>query len=200
MLRDQHLGRLLDAGGGEGFLSSYLMNRRPVDEAVVYDHDPCVLAGVPAPITTVCGRLEELDGSHGSFSTILLRQVLHYFATPQPVLRRIAQRLLPHGQLYVGQIIATDEPAAHWLGENAFWISPPRQRVWTIDDLLTTFSGAKLTMERAVVVPHWQRLHNVVYVEDSNRFLRIASADAGEERGVFARVLFVHALLRRAHS
>ena len=201
MLLEHRLGRLLDAGGGEGFVTAYLMRNRVVDEAVVFDRDETLLAEVPPPIQTKRGRLEHLDSSDGEFSTILIRQVLHYLDMPVATLRRVGGRLRPGGAIYVGQMVAPNPRAARWLGAAAGWVSPTRRRVWTVNQLLTTFATAGLVLEKAAVVPQrlpladrvrtscvpacapHDEIHSVLRVED--------------RRGtVTCRVYWLHALLR----
>jgi SAM-dependent methyltransferase len=166
MLVGHHLGRVLDAGGGEGFVTAYLMRHRVVDEAIVFDPDETLLAEVPAPIQTRRGRLEDLDSSHGEFSTLLSRQVLHYLDEPAAILRRAGGRLRPGGAIYVGQMVAPDPHTADWLGRVAGWASPTRHRVWTADQLLTTFTRAGLSLQRAAVMPQRVTLADLASASD----------------------------------
>ncbi|MCI0689956.1 MAG: class I SAM-dependent methyltransferase, partial [Sporichthyaceae bacterium] len=158
LLLSHRLGTLLDAGGGAGYLTSYLLRSRVVDAATVLDCNESVLAQVTPPIQTRHGRLEELDAADGQYSTILLRQVLHYVDSPEQALRRVRQCLLPDGVIYVGQIVAPDTSSASWLAASANWVSPTRRRVWTVNQMLTTFTAADLCLAQATVLSHWQPL------------------------------------------
>lgn len=158
LLTHHPLGRLLDAGGGEGFVTRYLMSYRAVETAVVVDQCDDILSQVPEPIQTKRGRLEDLGHDDGEFSTILVRQVLHYIQSPETVLGRLRRLLGPGGVIYVGQLVAPGPASARWLGDAAHWVSPTRHRVWTANQLVATFTQAGLRLEQAVMVPHWQAL------------------------------------------
>lgn len=197
LLRQHRLGRLLDAGGGAGLLTGYLMSSRVVDAALVLDAREAPLALVPAPAMTKHGRLEELSDVDGEFSTILLRQVLHYVESPERALRLLRDRLRPAGALYVGQIVAPDQNSARWLGRMANWVSPARHRVWTAEKLLVAFTQAGLRVRRATVAPHWQTL-------DDRARPEVGSLSAWDRRTmpvqlhqgtVCCRLYWVHALL-----
>lgn len=200
MLADHPLGRLLDAGGGEGFVTAYLMRSRVIDEATVLDQSATVLTSVAPPIVAKCGRLEDIDDSTGDFATILVRQVLHYVKSPVRVLRRLGEHLSANGVIYVGQIVTAEASSARWLGAAAHWTSPPRRRVWTVDSLLTTFALAGLRPEHLVVIPHWQvldlatGLDNAVYDHGAHYLFPTRRRDGR----VFCQVLFLHAILRPA--
>ena len=197
LLLDHRLGRLLDAGGGAGILTGYLMRSRALDSATVLDARESVLAEVPEPIMTRHGLVEDLDGADGEFSTILLRQVLHYVRSPETALRRLSHRLRPGGALYVGQIVAPGHDSAHWLGHSANWVSTTRHRVWTADQLLVAFAQAGLRVRRVTVMPHWQVLdegarHHLGSLTDQAR----GTMPVQDRPGIVCcRLLWVHALL-----
>jgi SAM-dependent methyltransferase len=197
LLRDHRLGRLLDAGGGTGLLTAYLLRGREVDSATVLDARASVLADVPAPILTRHSHLEELDDTDGEFGTILLRQVLHYVPSPDVALRRLRHRLAPEGALYVGQIVAPDQDCARWLGRAASWISPTRHRVWTADRLFATFERAGLALRGVATRPHWQALDRCDPRQLENpRWRAPAAMPVQVRRGtVCCRLFWVHALL-----
>lgn len=197
LLLDHRLGRLLDAGGGAGILTGYLMNSRVVDAATVLDRHESVLAEVPAPIKTKHGRVEDLGDSDGEYTTILLRQVLHYVESPEMALRRLRNRLRPDGALYVGQIVAPDRVSARWLGQIANWVSPTRHRVWTADQLLVAFSQAGLGVRRATVAPHWQVIDKRArgHVESLSDRVRTTMPVEDRRGSVACRLYWVHALL-----
>ncbi|GIH10877.1 hypothetical protein Rhe02_89440 [Rhizocola hellebori] len=194
LLQQHRIGRLLDAGGGDGYLPAYLHRRMASDaaaiDATVLDHDHRVLAQVPAPMRTVCGRLEDLDASTGQFGTILLRQVLHYVVCPDTALRTLGRRLESGGVLYVGQMVAPDPASADWLGNWANWISTTRLRVWTPDSLFDIFSTSGLLTERAKLVPYWQRLASAAGASPPR------SPVLGQDSPGFGRIHWLHATLR----
>jgi SAM-dependent methyltransferase len=167
LLRGRRLGRLLDAGGGEGFLTAYLLDRAADEiagldthglDAIVLDEDEQLLSEVPPPIRTRRGRMEELGSVDGEFTTILLRQVLHYVRSPRVALRALVRRLRPDGALYVGQIVVADLDAAVWLAKSANWVSVTRRRVWTIDGLLKALVATGMCLEQVNLRSHWQEL------------------------------------------
>jgi SAM-dependent methyltransferase len=197
LLFDHRLGRLLDAGGGAGILTGYLMRRRVIDSATVLDPRASVLAEVPPSIVTRQGLLEELDDADGEYSTILLRQVLHYVPSPETALRRLRDRLRPDGALYVGQIVAPDLDCARWLGHGANWVSSTRHRVWTADQLLDVFARAELRVRRVAMVAHWQALDDGAHQHRGSLSDHIRRTIQVEDRRgtVCCRLSWVHALL-----
>jgi SAM-dependent methyltransferase len=212
LLSGRPLGRLLDAGGGAGLLTAYLLRTRVADTALVLDRDPVALAAVPPDIATRHGTIEDLTEADGRFSTILLRQVLHYSPEPDVTLRRLRDRLDPHGVLYVGQIVAPDPESAHWLGTAANWVSAKRSRVWTVDQMLGAFAAGGLRLKRATLLSRWQALDDQArghrFDRPDSAGTRPAAADAPapvraamaiEERHgtMYARVCWFHALLAR---
>jgi len=200
LLTGHPLGQILDAGGGEGFVTAYLMGSRAVETATVVDQSDHLLAQVPPPIRTKRGRLEDLGPEDGEFSTILVRQVLHYVESPETVLGRLRDRLQPAGAIYVGQLVAPDPASARWLGGAASWVSDTRRRVWTMDQLLATFARAGLRLERAAVVPQWQVLNRSAPPQPEHdevrRLLRLTERDGT----VCCRIFWLHALLRAEGS
>jgi SAM-dependent methyltransferase len=194
LLIGHRIGRLLDAGGGNGSLTTYLMRHRVVDAATVLDLSDGALAKVPPPIMTKRGRVEDLDTSDGEFATILMRQVLHYIGSPVAALECLRGRLLPGGVIYVGQIVAPDADAARWLGDAARWVSPSRHRVWTVDQLLVTFANARLRLDKATVLSHWQALdlRNGARITDHARRCMPVRRSNG---AICCRVFWLHALL-----
>jgi SAM-dependent methyltransferase len=163
LLRGHRLGRLLDAGGGEGQLAAHVTDRAHADqvaglEATVLDRDPAALAQVPRHLHTVCGRIEDIDCAGPAYRTILVRQVLHYLDAPDAALRLMSERLDAGGLIYIGQMVALDPGSAEWLGTRANWRSCARQRVWTSEALLDTVAAAGLSPRRMVLVPYWQEL------------------------------------------
>lgn len=198
LLSEHRLGRLLDAGGGAGLLTRYLLNRLPTaSSALVLDAGAGVLADVPDPIMTRHGRLEDLTGADGEFDTILLRQVSHYLPAPEAALRLLAGRLRAGGVLYVGQIVAPDRDSAQWLGEAAHWISASRCRVWTADQLLVAFAQAGLELRRATLVPHWQPLDDDARDQVGSLPAAIARTMPmrDHQATLYCRLYWLHALL-----
>lgn len=200
LLRGRRLGRLLDAGGGEGFLASYLMKRvtdlgSGLDatgfDAVVIDKDERLLSEVPQPIRTRRGAVEELDSVDGEFTTILLRQVLHYVRSPETALRVLSRRLRPDGALYIGQIVVADAGAADWLAHAAKWVSVARRRVWTIDHLLQTLVETGMCLEQVNLLSHWQELGTQKLILPGVRSLPLVNS----EGTWICRVHWLHALL-----
>jgi ubiquinone/menaquinone biosynthesis C-methylase UbiE len=202
LLLDHPLGRLLDAGGGEGMVTTYLMRSRKVDEAVVLDQNRGLLDQVPPPCHTKVGRIEDLGRSDGEFDTILLRQVLHYVASPEKALRTLRGRLRPGGAIYVGQMVAPNVNAATWLGTAANWVSAKRHRVWTVDQLLTRFASGGLSVEQASVVPHWQVLDDQAreHRESMPGAVKVALPVEDAPDGPYCRIFWLHALLRPTGS
>ena len=199
LLEQHRLGRLLDAGGGNGVLTSYLLRDRAqdVDDATVLDASREALAGVPPDIRAQRGRIEDLTDADGPFGTVLMRQVLHYVRSPVATLRGVRGRVGAGGALYVGQLVAPDAAAARWLADKAQWVSDSRLRVWTIDRLLATLGRAGMYVSRGTLTPHWQSIDARIAPSLVRPGTHVRGTMPVHRAGtaVHCRVLWLHALL-----
>ena len=161
LLAGHQIGRLLDAGGGRGLLAARLGRTYRNCCITVLDPDGSALAAVPQQYDTKRCRIEDLGLADGFYSTILLRQVLHYVAEPIGVLTTLLNRLAATGVMYVGQIVAPDAECGRWLGRHAEFVSAERRRIWTADELTGALVCAGLVARRVIVSPHWQPLERV---------------------------------------
>lgn len=80
-------GRLLDLGCGPGHLAVPLA--RHVEEVVAVDPEAEMLAQLPAGITAVHGRAEDVDESWGSFRLVTIGRAFHWMDGPL-VMERLA--------------------------------------------------------------------------------------------------------------
>ena len=201
LLAGRRLGRLLDAGGGTGTLTGHVLRRCGSDSATVLDADPQVPRSMPGVLARR-GRIEDLRAADGEFETILIRQVLHYVRSPVGVLRRLRGRLSDGGAVYIGQLVAPDPVSARWLGGAAGWVTPARQRVWTVGRLLAAMAHAGLAPDRCALTPHWQvldpdaRRDGLTQGMNRRGLMPVRSVDGV----VCCRVFWVHAIAGADHA
>lgn len=164
LLEGHEVGRVLDAAGGTGRLSAFLMEHREASEVVVLDESSKMLAKAPTSSTKWLGRLEDINIQHPdeTFDTILLRQALHYVNDPVAVVRLLASHLREDGIIYVGQLIAPSSAAANWLSGIATKISPKRRRVYTLESLIDGMIDAGQSFLRAALIPQSDSLSDWV--------------------------------------
>lgn len=140
------IGKLLDAGGGTGYLSWYLyqhlgkkfetitivdISRNMLDEAEVKSNYPVRTHN--SSIETFC-RTTTLE-----FDTILIRQVLHYVDDVDMVINLLKDILSDSGNLYVGQILVDDREIRDWHDELMKEISKNRRRTFIYDEFISQF-------------------------------------------------------------
>lgn len=142
----RHIGELLDAGGGTGYLSYYLyqhlkdkiksisivdISRNMLDEAEKkYDY----------PILTYNSSIETFcQSTTRKFDSILMRQVFHYVGNVDIVIKLLKKVLNDNGIIYVGQILVEDEECKIWHDELMKEISKNRRRTFVLDDFVKCF-------------------------------------------------------------
>ena len=94
-------GRLLDAGGGTGRVSSYL---KPwVDDVVVSDLSRSMLkqAGIKRDLLPVQAHAEKLPFADESFERVLVVDALHHFCDQEQALADLLRVLKPGGRLVI---------------------------------------------------------------------------------------------------
>jgi demethylmenaquinone methyltransferase/2-methoxy-6-polyprenyl-1,4-benzoquinol methylase len=94
-------GRLLDAGGGTGRVSSHL---KPwVDEVVVSDLSRSMLkqAGIKRDLLPVQAHAEKLPFADESFERVLVVDALHHFCDQEQALADLLRVLKPGGRLVI---------------------------------------------------------------------------------------------------
>lgn len=91
--------RIADIGVGTGRLTQLLASRARAIIAV--DADPEALAGLPPPIVTRVGRLEDPPLAPGEVELVVLSQSLHCVDDPVAALRRCHTALAPDGRIAV---------------------------------------------------------------------------------------------------
>lgn len=146
---EQHkisMGDILDAGGGTGYLVSYLfkhMQSKPKSISLVdisrnmldiaEKKTECPITVYNASIETFCQFTTK------KFDTILLRQVLHYVEDVNDTVSLLKNVLKKGGYIYVGQILVIDEECRQWHDELMEGISKNRRRTFVFDELTAWF-------------------------------------------------------------
>ena len=108
-LRLPAAGRLLDAGGGTGRVSSQL--RHLVDEVIISDLSTSMLKQAQAKgrLTPACAHAERLPFPDGSFERIVVVDALHHFCHQREAIADLLRVLKPGGRLVI------EEPDIHRL-------------------------------------------------------------------------------------
>lgn len=102
-------GRLLDLGGGPGWVAIGLAQRHPGLSGCVFDlpgpvavaADNIRQAGLDARLSVIAGDLDHDDFGHG-YDLVWCSSVLHFLSDPVATLRRIHAALAPGGTLLIG--------------------------------------------------------------------------------------------------
>ena len=146
---DRHkisMGDLLDAGGGTGYLTSYLfkhleskpksillvdISRNMLD--IAEEKKDCPIKVCNSSIETFCQFTTK------KFDTILIRQVLHYVDNVNNTVSLLKNVLKEDGYIYVGQILVVDEECREWHDVLMEGISKNRRRTFVCDDFITEF-------------------------------------------------------------
>jgi ubiquinone/menaquinone biosynthesis C-methylase UbiE len=108
-LRLPTTGRLLDAGGGTGRVSSQL--RHLVDEVIISDPSALMLkqAQLKGKLQPAQAHAERLPFSNASFDRVVVVDALHHFANQREAVGDLLRVLKPGGRLLI------EEPDIHRL-------------------------------------------------------------------------------------
>jgi ubiquinone/menaquinone biosynthesis C-methylase UbiE len=155
LLRLPAAGRLLDAGGGTGRVSSRLA--ASIDSVVVLDFSLPMLSRArgKAGLQAVQANVRRLPFSAGSFARILVVDALHHFADQQEVLCELLRVLQPGGRLVVqefdrGRLPVKMLALTEKLLLMGSWFSPPAR----IAEMLAA-CGAKAAIEATSRFSAW---------------------------------------------
>jgi SAM-dependent methyltransferase len=146
--------RILDAGGGTGFLAQLFKDEYEHATVEVLDISKEMLRYVPRGLRTKCSSIEDFRCADGMYDLVLLRQVLHYLEDPACALARIRKWLGDAGLLYIGQIATPDPDSAEWLQTIAALISRSRKRVFEIREILALLHSSGFRLAAGALYPY----------------------------------------------
>jgi ubiquinone/menaquinone biosynthesis C-methylase UbiE len=100
-LRLPAAGRLLDAGGGTGRVSSQL--RQLIDEVIISDESLSMLkqAQIKGRLQSAQAHVERLPFPAASFDRVVVVDALHHFANQREAIRDLLRVLKPGGRLLI---------------------------------------------------------------------------------------------------
>jgi SAM-dependent methyltransferase len=106
--------RVLDVAGGPGALAGAL--QPDVGAVTVLDASSRLLEHVPAGITRVLGRAEQLPFGDGEFDLVTCVNSLHHIARPPRALDEIARVVAPGGRIVLEDFVSDPDAdrARHW--------------------------------------------------------------------------------------
>lgn len=137
------LGRVLDAGGGTGYLPYFLSQRLPVTSITIVDASMNMLKKAKERLpqaSLLCQNIETFcRDSDEHFDTILARQIFHYVDDVDVVISLLQDRLEKDGLLYVGQFVVGGREADQWHERFIQKISRNRKRSFLLKDFLALF-------------------------------------------------------------
>lgn len=141
--RRSSLGRVLDAGGGTGYLPYFLGQRLPATSITIVDASMSMLekAKERLPQATLVNQNIEMfcQDSSEQFDTILARQIFHYVDDVDMVISLLRNQLKEDGLLYVGQFVVRGREADRWHERLIQKISKNRKRSFVLKDFLALF-------------------------------------------------------------
>lgn len=139
----KELGNVLDAGGGTGYLSYYLIRKLPVTKVTIVDASINMLQKacnripdaliVNETIEVYCGK------NNKKFDTILARQIFHYVDDVDLIVRLLREKLKDDGILYVGQFTVHNKKSGIWNDCLMNNISTNRKRSLIVSDFVDLF-------------------------------------------------------------
>ena len=139
------IGETLDAGGGTGYLSSFLLKKIPASSLTIVDASENMLAIAKSRIpganlinTSIESFCLENDLK---FDTILARQIFHYVNDIEVVLNLLREKLSSNGLFYVGQFVVCDNDSDKWHKNLIQKISKNRKRSFTFDGFQKAFES-----------------------------------------------------------
>lgn len=137
------MGDVLDAGGGTGYLSSYLSKKIPASSLTIVDvsKNMLMLAKERIPgVNLINSSIESFCmGNNLKFDTVIARQIFHYVDDINVVLRLLREKLNPNGLFYVGQFVVCDDDANIWHENLIQQISKNRKRSFTLNSFQKAF-------------------------------------------------------------
>ena len=139
------LGDMLDAGGGTGYLSSFLTNRLPASSVTIVDasKNMLALAREKMPyVNLINSTIESFSRANDrKYDTIIARQIFHYVQDENEVVRLLKNQLKNNGLFYVGQFVVTDDDSNEWHANLIRRISVNRKRSFTLDAFQNLFKS-----------------------------------------------------------
>ena len=139
------MGNTLDAGGGTGYLSSYLLKKIPASSITIVDASQNMLAIARERIPDAKLINKSIESfcltNTLKFDTIIARQIFHYVDDVDIVLNLLKEQLSNHGLFYVGQFVVCDDEADIWHKNLIQKISTNRKRSFTLNGFQNIFES-----------------------------------------------------------
>lgn len=146
------LGRVLDAGGGTGYLAYSLSQRLPATSITIVDASMNMLKKAKERLpqaNLLCQNIEAFcRDSDEHFNTILARQIFHYVDDVDVVISLLQDKLEEDGLLYVGQFVVGGREADQWHERFIQKISTNRKRSFLFEDFLSLFQKHNLHIRK----------------------------------------------------
>lgn len=139
------MGDILDAGGGTGYLSSFLLERISATSLTIVDasENMLMIAKKRIPNANIFNTSIEsfcLENDK-KFDTIIARQIFHYVDDVDVVLKLLREKLNTNGLFYVGQFVVSDDNSNAWHENLIQQISKSRKRSFTLNCFRNTFES-----------------------------------------------------------
>lgn len=210
------LGDVLDAGGGTGYLSTYILEDAKFRSLTIVDASIEMLAIakqrnprailINQPIETYA------KNSDKRYDIVLARQILHYVNDVDIVLDALNILLKDNGYLYIGQFIVPDLASDKWHGNIIHHISKNRKRSFEFSSFLNVFIDHGFELIFDDLTPYEENIKNFYNRRINNisfsELLRISKETLTDkvrdslkisvtDDNLFFTVSFCHMLLRK---
>lgn len=139
----EDLGDILDAGGGTGYLSTYILKDTKFNSLTIVDStiEMLNIAKQRNPYANLINQSIEsyAKNSNKTYDIVLARQILHYVEDVDVALSALEILLKDDGYLYVGQFIVPDLESDKWHSNIIRSISKNRKRSFELETFLKLF-------------------------------------------------------------
>ena len=204
---------LIDVGCGTGFLPYCLNAIYPIPNITLLDLSPNMLeiAKRRLPQANVINNsLEEYaEITQDQYSTVIMRQVLHYIEDPIAAMECVKKLLKTHGRVYIGQFTVRDDLSDEWHAKLIRLISVNKRRSFTIDKLCKLCEGFKVLkiqstdyeenlkdyFARKTSNNSYELIYNTMIDELNNEIIQNMKVHL-ENDNLFFTVQFTHLLLQ----
>ena len=214
-----NLGHVLDAGGGTGFLSSYILKDSKYESLTIVDGSKEMLsiASSRHPYANIiCDSIEHFGiNSTIQYNTIFCRQVLHYVDDVDTAIKSIKLLLDPAGLLYIGQFVFPNTESQLWHRNITSRISQNRKRTFEKNSFIQLFLDLGFEIIRTDFTSYEENLYSFykrrIGDVDYNELFRIANETLTDNikeslqinlrtDNIYYNIKFCHLLLRKMYD